>query len=345
MFAQQPVVQIQDTYGNVRSNDTLTVTAARLAGAGVLQGTTNLAAVGGVVTYTNLAHLWATNITIKFTSGSLVAATSSVVAVSAGSFSKLLVLLPGESSAPGTTTGRSGTASATAGSSTAVRVFAADDYFNPVGGVTDTVGITCSDANAVVPADAALVEGTNIFDLTFKTAGSRTVTATDNTDGTKTANTDPVTVSAGAFAKVQLLVPGENATPGTTTGKVGTPVTQTASNAFNVTARGVDANWNVVSSANGNNYTMHLTCTDANATLPADHPLASGTWTFSVTLKTVGSQTLTLTDMDAPTLTDTSPAIEVAPFAPAANPEPADWYAGDMHVHRNCGIGKVRPIQ
>ena len=165
------MVQIQDTYGNVRSNDTLTVTAARLAGAGVLQGTTNLAAVGGVVTYTNLAHLWATNITIKFTSGSLVAATSSVVTVSAGSFSKLLVLLPGESSAPGTATGRSGTASATAGSSTAVRVYAADDYFNPVGGVTDTVGITCSDANAVLPADAALVDGTNTFDLTFKTGG------------------------------------------------------------------------------------------------------------------------------------------------------------------------------
>ena len=103
-----------------------------------------------MVTYTSLAHLWATNITIKLTSGSLIAATSSVVTVSAGPFSKLLVLLPGESSAPGTATGRSGTASATAGSSTAVRVFAADDYFNPVAGVTDTVGITSSDANAVV---------------------------------------------------------------------------------------------------------------------------------------------------------------------------------------------------
>ena len=54
----------------------------------------NVAAIGGVVTFTNLAHPQATNITIAFTSGVLTATTSSVVAVSPDVFSKFLVLLP-----------------------------------------------------------------------------------------------------------------------------------------------------------------------------------------------------------------------------------------------------------
>ncbi len=448
VFAQQPVVQIQDAYGNVRSDDTLMVTAARLAGGGVLQGTTSLVAVGGVVTYTDLAHLWATNITIQFTSGSLVAATSSVVTVSAGPFSRMLVLLPGEGSAPGTATGRSGTPSAVAGSSTAVRVYAADDYFNPVAGVTDTVGITCSDTEAVLPSAAALVDGTSTFDLTLKTAGSQTVTATDITDGTKTANTDPVTVSAGAFAKLQLLVPGETAAPGTPTGKTGAPTPQTAGTAFTITVNAVDDNWNVVSTndtvhlassdpnavlaadaalsggtgtfsvtlntsgswtvtasdvtnngitpdtgssvtvnagaftklqllvpgetaapgsptgktgtpnavtagtafsvtvnavdANWNlvntiTHTVAITTSDGNATPPPNHALSSGTCDFSVTLKTAGSATVTATDVTDGTRTpSTSAAITVYP-----NPEPADWYPGDMHVHRSCGGSPV----
>jgi hypothetical protein len=62
-------------YNNLRSNDTLTVTAARSAGAGTLLGTTNVAAVGGIATYTDLAHPLVTNITIRFSSGALVAAT------------------------------------------------------------------------------------------------------------------------------------------------------------------------------------------------------------------------------------------------------------------------------
>ena len=42
----------------------------------------------------------------------------------------------------------------------------------------------------VLPANAALSSGTQTFSVTFNTAGSQTVTATDVTDGgIKTANT------------------------------------------------------------------------------------------------------------------------------------------------------------
>ncbi len=47
--------------------------------------------------------------------GALTAVTSSIVAVSESAFSQLLVLLPGETHAPGTATGKTGTPAATAG--------------------------------------------------------------------------------------------------------------------------------------------------------------------------------------------------------------------------------------
>ena len=97
-----------------------------------------------------------------------------------------------------------------------------------------------------------------------------TVTATDLTDGTKTANTSPsIPVSAGAFTKLQILAPGESAAPGTTTGKTGTAAAQTAGASFNVTVKAVDANWNLVTSANGSGFTIHVVSSDPNATLPA----------------------------------------------------------------------------
>src|SRR5439155_14030987 len=105
------------------------------------------------------------------------------------------------------------------------------------------------DANAGLPINAALVSGTQTFSVTLNTAGARTVTATDVSDGTKTANTSPaITVSPGAFVKLQLLLPGETAAPGTGAGKTGLPAAQTAGGSYSVTVNAVDANWNVVSS-------------------------------------------------------------------------------------------------
>src|SRR5207302_385272 len=111
----------------------------------------------------------------------------------------------------------------------------------------DTVNISCTDTNAALPADAALVNGTNSFSVTFKTAGTQTITATDATDGSKTNNTSPaITVNVGALAKLQLLVPGETPAPGSATGKIGTPSAQTVGVGYSVTVNAVDANWNLV---------------------------------------------------------------------------------------------------
>src|SRR5439155_237099 len=157
-----------------------------------------------------------------------------------------------------------------------VTVNAVDANWNLVSS-THTVHIASTDANATLPANAALVAGTKTFSVTLKTAGSRTITASDVTDGTKTANTSPaIQVNAGPFAKLQLLLPGEIAAPGTATGKTGTPNPQTAGTAFNVTIRAVDANWNLVTTVTD---TTSLNSTDPNTTMPANGALSSGSRT------------------------------------------------------------------
>jgi hypothetical protein len=101
------------------------------------------------------------------------------------------VLVPGETAAPGTALGKTGTPSGqTAGAPFSVTVNAVDANWNVVSS-THTVGITSNDSAATLPANAALVAGTRTFSVTLNTGGSRTVTATDISDATKTANTSP----------------------------------------------------------------------------------------------------------------------------------------------------------
>src|SRR6185436_5560885 len=67
VFAQQPLIRLQDQFGNFCTNNSSTVvSAARGAGSGTLQGATNRTAVNGIVTFTNLSHNVATNITLNF---------------------------------------------------------------------------------------------------------------------------------------------------------------------------------------------------------------------------------------------------------------------------------------
>src|SRR5213076_40515 len=140
-FAAQPVIRIEDQFGNLRSSDSSTVvTATRTLGSGTLQGATNLTAASGVVTFTNLSHNVANTINLNFTSGSLSNAVSSNIVVSAAAFTKLQVLAPGEAAAPGTGSGKSGSPAAqSAGTAFNVTVNAVDAFWNLVS-TNDSVG-------------------------------------------------------------------------------------------------------------------------------------------------------------------------------------------------------------
>src|SRR5439155_307693 len=253
----------------------------------------------------------AETISLNFAATGLTGATSSNTVVTPGAFTKLQLLVPGETAAPGTVSGKTGTPTATtSGSAFNVTVRAVDALWNLVNTAGDVVDINSTDTTALVPADANSVSGTKTFSVTLKAAGSQTLTASDVTDGTRTANTSPsITVNIGAMAKLQLLVPGETAAPGSATGKTGTPSIQTASIGYSVTVRAVDANWNLV---NTSTHTVGITCADPNDLLPANTALVGGTQTLSVTLKTSGTRTVTASDAsDSGKTSNISPSITV----------------------------------
>src|SRR5260221_675923 len=315
-------VRSEDAYGNTSNVAVDTALTLNPSGTGsIANNTATITAGTSSATLSTVQYLKAESLTLVAhrTSGDSLSdsAASSAITLVRGAFAKLQLLLPNETAAPGTASGKTGSPTArTAGSSFTVTVNAVDANWNLVSSA-DTVGITSSDTNATLPANAALVAGTKNFSVTAKTAGGGTVTATDITDGSMSANTSPsTTINAGAFAKLQLLLPGETAAPGTASGKTGSPSGQTSGASFSVTVNGVDANWNPVSATD----TVGITSSDGQATLPGDAALAAGTHTFAVTLRTTGSRTVTATDSTDGSMTaNTSPGVAVSstPTIPA----------------------------
>jgi hypothetical protein len=104
-------------------------------------------------------------------------------------FTKLQVLMPGETNAPGTVSGKTGTPLAQAvGVPFDVTVNAVDNAWHVISSI-DTIHITTTDTSATLPADAALAGGTGTFSVTFNASGSFTVSASDVTDTTKAGGT------------------------------------------------------------------------------------------------------------------------------------------------------------
>lgn len=87
------------------------------------------------------------------------------------------------------------------------------------------------------------------------------------------------------------------------------PTTATSGNAFNFTVTALDAGGHTATSYGG---TVHFTSSDGGATLPINATLTAGTATFSATLHTSGSQTITAADTVTPIITGTSSAITIS---------------------------------
>src|SRR5207249_3253795 len=227
--------------------------------------------------------------------------TSPAIPVNAGAVTKLQILLPGEVAAPGTATGKTAATptAQTAGTATTngIVVNAVDANWNVVNSATPDVTITSTDSNAAIADDngatagnLTLVAGTRTLSgFTFKTAGTPTVTATDAGAVLAASTSANVTVNAGAATKLQILLPGEVAAPGTATGKTAaTPTAQTAGAAIanGVRVNAVDANWNVVGTATPNDTLLR---SDNNASSAADNGAAGVNMTLGAGTGTVSS--------------------------------------------------------
>ena len=286
------------------------------------------------------------------TEPTIVANTSANLEVAAGAFAKLLMVMPGETYAPGAPTGKTGAATApVANIDYAVEVYGVDDYWNRVSSA-NTVAISATGVtNFTPPADAALsATGPTLFNLVFNTLGETPfVTATNTTDGSKTAYSQTLpAVVAGAFVKLQLLLPGETAAPNTPTGKTGTPAIQNAGSPFDVIVNAVDANWNVVSTVTDEVSITHaIASNNATSVLPANANLVAGTGTFSVTLRRADTgYELVASDVTEPTIVaNTSANLEVAAgtFAKLLITLPGETYSPGTTTG-NVGTADSHPV-
>ncbi len=106
--------------------------------------------------------------------------TSSEVGVLAGPYARFLLLAPGEEIAPGAEDGRSGAATdQSINFAFTITVYATDQWWNPVGGVSDVVRITSSDSLAELPPDTPLVDGQVGLSVRLSTGGFQQITASN----------------------------------------------------------------------------------------------------------------------------------------------------------------------
>ena len=191
-------------------------------------------------------------------------------------------------------------ATATAGTAFNITVTA-----QQAGGSTDTtytgtVQFTSTDGIAGLPSDYTFTTadaGVHTFSVTLKTAGSQTVTATDEDDGTIAKTSSSITVNAASASSLTVSGPA-SATAGTSFSNL----TVTAKDTYGNTATGYTG-------------TVQFTSTDGQAVLPGNYTFVggdAGSHTFTVKLKTAGNKTVTATDTVTGTITGTSSSISVS---------------------------------
>jgi hypothetical protein len=191
----------------------------------------------------------------------------------------------------------------TAGVAGTLTVTALDANGNAVPSYQGTVHFTSSDPQAVLPADytfTAADQGAHTFSATLKTAGTQSLTAQDTADGSVTGSDTGLTVNPAATAGLVFS---------------GVPGSATAGGAFTVTLTAEDAYGNTTPGYTG---TAHFSSSDPKAVLPANYTFTSGDagqHTFSVTLKTAGTQALTAADTVTGGLTGTAGGMVVSPAA------------------------------
>ena len=201
----------------------------------------------------------------------------------------------------------------TAGAAHSLTVTILDSNGNIATGYTGTIHFASSDskstAGAGLPSDYTFTSGNgddngvHTFSATLDTAGSQSITATDTGNGTLSGSQSGITVNpAAASTLVVTAYPS--------------PTSAGAAHTFTVTI--LDSDGNIATAYSG---TIHFTSSDSNATagagLPSNYTFTTGTGadngvhTFSATLKTAGSQSITATDTVNSALSGTQSPITV----------------------------------
>lgn len=187
--------------------------------------------------------------------------------------------------------------SVTAGTPFNYTVTAVDQDNHVAPGCTDTVRFVTNAPRATLPSPGALTAGTGTFSATFTDPGSSSsnfkIEAADSTNtGVKNGLSSAIAVVPGPASSFGISIPKSV--------EAGIP--------FNITVTALDKAGNPTTNYSG---TVHFSSSDVLAALPANSTLTNGSGTFSVTLETGGSQTITATDTVTSSITGTSAATTV----------------------------------
>jgi hypothetical protein len=190
-----------------------------------------------------------------------------------------------------------------AGIAGSLRVTATDAYGNRIVGYLGTIHLTSTDTAAKLPANYTFTvadAGTHVFsaNVILKTVGTQSVTATDTVTASIKGSQTNIVVTPAALSK--FVVSG-----------LTSPRTHGVAGSIRVTA--TDAYGNRIVGYLG---TIHFTSTDTAATLPANYKFTAtdaGTHVFSgnVTLRTIGTWSVTATDTVTATLKGSQTGIVV----------------------------------
>ncbi|HYV34555.1 MAG TPA: LamG-like jellyroll fold domain-containing protein, partial [Gemmataceae bacterium] len=179
----------------------------------------------------------------------------------------------------------------TAGSPVSFTVTALDQFNNTATGYTGVIHISSTDPTVTL-ADSTLFNGVGSFQVNFKTAGIRTLTAVDKAVSSISGTSSAITVSPGAATHFG----------------VSAPASVLANVAFNFTVAALDSFNNTATAYFGS---VHFTKTDPNGSTPGDTPLTNGVGTFPAILRTAGPQTISALDSFVPGLSGNSGSIFV----------------------------------
>jgi hypothetical protein len=174
-----------------------------------------------------------------------------------------------------------------AGSAFPVSVTALDPFGNVATSYSGKIHFTSTDVQAVLPADSSLSSGTGVATVTLRTAAAQTVTGTDVSQNSITGISGGVAVTPLAATHLGFALAGGIS----------------AGTAVSVTVAALDPFGNVAVSYGG---VVHFSSTDPAAQLPAAAALVNGSGTFTLTLRTLGTQSVSVADSGSFTATATT---------------------------------------
>jgi uncharacterized delta-60 repeat protein len=179
--------------------------------------------------------------------------------------------------------------SATAGAPFSVTVTATDANSSVLTnylGTVDFADLASLDPQAVLPANytfTAADQGVHTFTVTFYKATYQALFVADTATPSMNGRDVSILVNPGPVSQIFL---------------VGAPSSITSGTSFRLSFSAVDAYGNATSTTD----TFHFTSSDPNATLPSDETAKNQQSLGTFILRTTGTQTITMTDVNNPSL-------------------------------------------